>query len=178
MKKLLMISFLLTTTLFGYSYNDLLIKAQSAIFPKIMLLDKNLESKLVDGAIVYTIVCETNDRHAAMQIRDLVIEKHSESLGKYALDVRVATFDEVSDATRTTAFYVLNSDAGIDKISRLAENTGAMTFAYDIDNLNRGMLLSLMVEKSTVLYLSKASLQNHKVDFVDALYQIVRFANN
>ena len=43
MKKLLLISFILTTSLFGYSYNDLLIKAQSSIFPKILLLDKKLD---------------------------------------------------------------------------------------------------------------------------------------
>lgn len=178
MKMLLLIPFLLATTLFGYSYNDLLLKAQSTIFPKILLLDKKLGEKLVDGKIVYAVACEDNDYHTAVKICDLVDSKYKNRLGSYELEVKVVKFSELSDKTKVTAVYALNSGTGIEKISRLAESSGFMTFAYDIDNLKHGLLLSLMIEKSTIIYLSKQNLQSHKVDFVDSLYQIVRFAAN
>ena len=178
MKKLLLISFLLTSTLFGYSYNDLLIKAQSSIFPKILLLDKKLDQKLVEGKVVYTIACEDNDYQTALQVQELLNKHYQNRLGQYAFEVQVVPFSKLSAETKTTAVYALNSEDGIEKISRIAETAGFMTFSYDIDNLKHGMLLSLMVEKSTVLYLNKQGLQNHNVDFVDSLYQIVRFANN
>lgn len=178
MKKLLLISFILTTSLFGYSYNDLLIKAQSSIFPKILLLDKKLDDKLVDGKIVYTIVCEDNDYHTAEKLRDTMNERYQNRLGDYSFEVNIVPFSKLTAETRTTAVYALNSDTGIDKVTRLAKTSGCMTFAYDIVNLQHGVLLSLMVEKSTVLYLNKKGLQSHNVDFVESLYQIVRFANN
>jgi len=164
--------------LFGYSYNELLIKAQSNIFPKILLLDKMLEDKLVDGKVVYTIICEDNDFHTANHVRKLVDNKYKQKLGKYELEINVIRYSELSNKTRATAIYALNSSKGIDKVRELAGTSGFMTFAYDIGNLKRGLLLSLMVEKSTVLYLNKRGLKGHKVDFVDSLYQIVRFANN
>lgn len=178
MKKLLLISFILTTSLFGYNYNELLIKAQSSIFPKILLLDKKLDEKLIDGKIVYTIACETNDIHTAEKLRNTMNERYQNRLGKYSFEVNIVPFSKLTTQTRTTAVYLLNSDTGIDKVTRLAKTSGYMTFAYDIANLQHGVLLSLMVEKSTVLYLNKEGLQNHNVDFVQSLYQIVRFATN
>lgn len=178
MKKLLLIPFLLITTLFGYSYNDLLIKAQSSIFPKILLLDKKLNEKLIDGKIIYAIACDDNDYQTAIQIRNLIWDKYKNRLGEYELEIKVIKFSDLSEKTKATAIYALNSDEGIGKVSRLAERRSIMTFSYDIKNLKHGFLLSLMVEKSTVIYLSKQNLQNHKVDFVDSLYQIVKFAAN
>jgi len=168
----------LTSTLFGYSYNDLLIKAQSSIFPKILLLDQKLDQKLVDGKIVYTIVCENNDYHMAEKLRDAMNKRYQNRLGGYPFEVNIVPFSKLTAQTKATAVYALNSDAGIDKVTHLAKTSGCMTFAYDIVNLQRGVLLSMMVEKSTVLYLNKKGLQSHNVDFVESLYQIVRFANN
>ena len=60
MKKVLLLLVIVQSMLFGYNYDDLLIRAQTALFPKILLLDKNLEKKLVDGKIVYLVAYEKN----------------------------------------------------------------------------------------------------------------------
>ena len=39
-------------------------------------------------------------------------------------------------------------------------------------------MFSLVIEKSTVLYLKKENLYNQKVEFVDSLLQIVRFTES
>ena len=178
MKKTLLLSLLLTSTLFGYSYNELLIQAQSSIFPKILLLDKKLDDKLIDGTIVYTIVCEENDYHTAEKLRDAMNAQYQNHLNGYTFEVNILLFSELTSSSRATAIYVLNSDSGIDKVIQLAKTSGSVTFAYDMVNLQQGVLLSLMVEKSTVLYLSKKSLQTHNVDFAKSLYQIVRVTDD
>jgi len=52
-----------------------------------------------------------------------------------------------------------------------------ISFSYDINNLNKGIMFSLSIEKSTVIYLDKDALFTRKIDFVDALLQIVRFVD-
>ena len=178
MKKLLLISLLTVSVLYGYSYNDLLIKAQSSIFPKIMLLDKKLEEKLVEGTVVYSIVYEEEDRQTAQKIRNLITENYGKYLGGYPLRVELVPSGKLDQHIRTTALYLLNTPTGISHAGEVIKEKGIMTFAYDIDNLQYGILLSLMVEKSTVLYLNRKGLQDHRVDFVEALYQIVRFTEN
>ena len=178
MRFILLISFLLSGTLFGYSYNELLIKAQSTIFPKILLLDKKLNQKLVGGEICYTIACEKNDYLTAVALKEQMVKKYRQRLGEYPFKVEVILFSELSRDKPMTAIYALNSEKDINKVTNLGKELGILTFAYDMANLKEGILLSLMVEKSTILYLNKRSLPDYKVDFVDSLYRIVRFMDH
>ena len=178
MKKLLFVLSLMVTVLYGYSYNELLIKAQSSIFPKIMLLDKKLEEKLVEGLVVYSIAYEDEDKDVAEMLKNRIESLYQGRLGQYALRVQAVPFKALKSGIRTTGLYVLNSSESLEGIGRMAREEGILTFAYDMENLKQGILLSLMVEKSTVLYLNKENLPRDKVDFVEALYQIVRFAVN
>lgn len=173
--RILTLIFILNTLLFGYNYNDLLLKAQASIFPKIMLLDKKLEEKLVNGKIVYTIVYDKDDYDTALEVNEYIEANHQGHFDEYEYSVNLVEFSDLSDETEATAFYALNSNENIKKVANIAKNKGVVAFSYDIDNLKKGLLFSLMLEKSTVLYLNKENLHIQKVDFVDSLYQIVRF---
>ena len=176
MKKLLLIVLLFVqNTLFGYNYDELLIRAQTALFPKIMLLDRKLDRKLVDGTILYLIAYEENDSVAALRIRDLLKATYTETIEGHPVEFRTIPFSSIGDDTRATAIYALHSQGHIGKLADVAQAKGIITFAYEIAYLKQGLLFSLMVEKSTVLYLSRSNVQKYDVDFVDVLYQIVRF---
>jgi hypothetical protein len=174
-KKILVLLFIFKSLLLAYNYNDLLIKAQTALFPKILLLDKNLQEKLVDGKIVYIVAYEENDRFTAMNVAELIEEKFADRVDDFPLDVRLVPFDEIGDNIQATAIYALNSGTHISRLAALAQKRGIITFAYDIVHLKEGFLFSLIVEKSTILYLAKESLPAYRIEFVDVLYQIVRF---
>ena len=109
-----------------------MIQAQSSIFPKILLLDKKLDDKLVEGKIVYTIVCEENDYYTAEKLRDMMNEQYHNRLGAYDFEVNILLFSKLTSDTRATAIYLLNSDTGIDKVTKLAKTLDFVTFAYDI----------------------------------------------
>lgn len=177
MKIFIFITLLLSNLAYGYSYNELLLKAQSAIFPKILLLDKKLDEKLVNGKIVYVIVHEAGDYDTAIQVRRQIQKQFDHQLEQYAFEIKLVDYKEISDELQATAIYALNSEKHLRSVANIAISKGIVTFSYDIANLKNGLLLSLMVEKFTVLYLNKKMLQNYHVDFVDSLYQIVRFTN-
>ena len=173
--KTLILILMLTTLAFGYNYNNVLLKAQASIFPKIMMLDKKLEDKLVDGKIVYTIVYDKTDYKTALKISKFINTKHNGHFDKYAYTINLVKFSDLSSKTEATAIYALNSEKSINKVASIAKEKGIVAFSYDISNLKKGLLFSLMLEKSTILYINKENLYTNKVDFVDSLYQIVRF---
>ncbi|MBU0632495.1 hypothetical protein KKA17_07610 [bacterium] len=177
MKKIILLYLTLVSLAFGYSYDDVLLKAQASIFPKIILLDKKIENKLVEGKIVYTIVYDKNDYYTALDISKYIEEKYHGHLGQYEYTVNLVEFSKLSDATEASAFYVLNLDKYTDKIAEMAKERGVISFSYDINNLNQGIMFSLVIEKSTVIYLEKETLFTQKIDFVDALLQIVKFTD-
>ncbi len=175
MKKIALLLIILVNFAYGYTYNRLLLKAQASIFPKIIMLDKKVSDKLVDGKIVYTIVYEENDYYTAVDIGEFIESNYRLNKSKYSYKINLVKFSEFSDETQATAIYALNSDIHIEKIAQSAAKKGVISFAYDINNLKQGILFSLMLEKSTVLYINKENLDTKKVDFVDSLYQIVNF---
>jgi len=166
---------LLVNIAYAYTYNKLLLKAQASIFPKMIILDKKVDKKLVNGKIVYVIVYEKSDYYTALEIGEFIASNFKDGTGKYNYQVDLVEFKDFSDKTQATAVYVLNSDENIQKVALNTAKKGIISFSYDINNLKNGILFSLMLEKSTVIYLNKENLDTKSIDFVDSLYQIVNF---
>lgn len=177
MLKLILIFFILTATTFGYSYNETLINAQAAVFPKILLLDKKLDKKLVQNKIVFIIAYEEADSVTATNLQTLLVNRYKNSLSNYIFDVRTVEFSKISKDIEATAIYALNSQTNIQNLSKICASKGIITFAYDINNLKDGLMFSLMLEKNTALYINKENFKNSMIDFVSSLYEIVKFIN-
>ena len=175
MKKILFIYLTLFNLVFAYDYDDLILKAQASIFPKIILLDKKIEEKLIDDKIVYTILYDKTDHITAQSIEKFINKNFDGRLDVYDYEVNLVEFNEFSIDTQASAIYVLNLKDHIEKIADIANQKGIISFSYDLNNLRKGLMFSLVIEKSTVLYLEKETLYTQKIDFVDALLQMVRF---
>ncbi len=175
MKKIIFLYLILTNLAYGYNYDELLLKAQASIFPKIMLLDKKIEDKLINGKVIYTIIYDKSDFYTALEIKNIIDSNYNGYFDKYKYKILLVDFLDFSNQTEASAIYVLNSDKYIKKAAKIAQEKGIIAFSYGIKNLEKGLLFTLMLEKSTVLYINKESLYTLKVDFVDTLLQMVRF---
>lgn len=175
MKRALLFYLLFSQLLFAYNYDDLLFKAQASIFPKIMLLDKKIKNKLVQNKIIFTVVYDKEDYQTALHVKKYIDNKYKGHFDKYPYEVNLVDFAHLDIKTPASAFYVLkSSEANIKKVAKIAREKGAITFSYDIENLKEGLLFSLLIEKSTIIYMNKENLRNN-VDFVSFLYQMVKF---
>ena len=114
--------------LFGSNYNYVLLKAQATIFPKIMLLDKKLDEKLINGKIVYTVVYDESDYNTALDVSELIKDNHNGQLGKYDYRVNLVKSSDLSVDTEATAIYSLNSDKDITKVANIAKEKGIVAF--------------------------------------------------
>ena len=176
MIRILLFCFLLAQLLFGYNYDDLLLKAQASIFPKIMLLDKKVKNKLIDNKIIYTIVYSPCDYETALHVKKYIETIFKDHIDKYPYEVDLVEFSHLCLNTKATVFYVLKSSIeDITKAAIIARQKGIISFSYDINNLKYGLLFSLIIENSTILYLNKDYLHTKNIDFVDFLLQMVRF---
>ena len=178
MIRLLFLYFSFAQLLLAYNYDDLLLKAQSSIFPKIMLLDKKVKNKLVENKLVYTIVYDNNDYETALHVKDYIDTSFQWHFDKYPYTINIVDFENITSNTKASAFYVLKSSkTNIQKVGDIAKKKGVIAFSYDISNLKYGLLLSLIIEKSTVIYLNKDNLTSD-IDFVDFLFQMVKIIDN
>ena len=176
MKKIFLFFFLFVCLLHGYTYDDLLLRAQSSIFPKIMILDKKIVNKVINGKIIYTIVYANDDYQKALDIKKYINRSFKGYIGTYAYKVNLIEFSKLSNAIQTSAFYVLKSSKeNIYKVANIARKKGVLTFSYDINNLKNGLAFSLVIERSTLLYLNEKHIDITKIDFIDSLLQMIKF---
>jgi len=167
---------LLVQSLFGYNYDDLSLRADARISPKIMLMDKKIKDKLIGKKIIYTIVYDQGDYETALQMKEYIENTFKKHMGGYPYEVDLVEFSHLSFNTKASSLYVLKSSMeNIKKAANIARKKGIISFSYDIDNLKYGLLFSLVIENSTVLYLNKEYLHTKNIDFVDYLLSMVRF---
>ena len=163
MKRIVFFYLTLLSFAFGYNYDDIILKAQASIFPKILLLDKKIENKLIDGKIIYTIVYNKSDYQTAVYIEKFINNNFNGQLDKYNYKVNLVDFTNFSQQTEASAIYVLNLEEHIEKIATIAKEKGIISFSYDINNLKKGLMFSLVIEKSTVIYIEKENLHTNKI---------------
>lgn len=156
-----------------FAYDDMLLKTQASIFPKIILLDKNIQSKLVDEKIVFTIIHKQTDTEVAKDIKDYLHTIYQEKIGKYPYEVQSVLCKDTFINTQATAFYVLGKCPDVENIADNAREKGIISFAYDLEDIQRGLSFTLNIERSTVLYMNKS--YTKKIEFIDSLLQMVRF---
>jgi hypothetical protein len=178
MKKTVLLFLIFVNLAYGYNYDNLLLRAQASIFPKILLLDKKIGNKLIDGVLVYTIVYEKSDHDTALEINKFIDANYNGHFNGYAYKINLVEYSDLSSATQASAIYALNSDKDIKKVADFAKEKGVVAFSYDVKNLKVGLLFSLMLEKSTVLYMNKENLYPKKIDFLDSLLRMVKFVDN
>jgi len=142
----LILILMLSSLAFGFNYKDVLIKAQISIFPRILLLDKEVESKLINGKVVFTVVYEDSDHDTALDIAKKIDESYKGKFQEYEYIINTVKFSDLNKQTQATAFYTLNSSKHIAKVANIAKEKGIVAFAYDTNNLKEGLLFSLLFE--------------------------------
>jgi len=177
MKKALLFILLTKIFLFAYKYNDFLLRTQSTLIPKILLLDKKIYNK--QSIINIAIIFDENDLHTAFFIKSLIMEYYANRLENFKLKVTPILADEfVNKKEKFDCVYILKiPKEKLIKINKKIKKMKIESFTYDKNDLKYGFLFSIDIEKDLIIFMNKKAL-NKNFDFFPQLYQMVRFINN
>lgn len=165
--------------LFGVSmaseYDKLLLKAHAKLIPKIMLLDKALESKLIDGKVKIVIVAETKDRQSAELFGEYIGEIYRDTLMGYAIELEIADADSLESTTQASAVYVLSlTEEQMKKALKVAKEKGVMSFVYSLEGLSHGGLIAVRLEAKTVIYFNRSAWQSESIQLRPGFFKVAR----
>lgn len=175
--RFLMLLMLLWSSLSAMHYNTLQLNAETIIFPKLLLLKKTPESLLVDGRIRFCILYEPEDSAVASRLTARLQRLYPGTIAGYPFEATMLQYDEIGTGTKASAMLMLYSETQIQKAAAYAREHGIVTFAYDAASLKNGLLFALGIERTTRIYLNREALSEYKIEFSEALYQIVRFVD-
>ena len=162
---------------YPYEYDPLLLRAQSAIYPKIILLDKEINNKTVNNNIIIAILYQENDSEIADTIKSIIIDKNKGMLGTYNLKVKVINQNKINSQfnQNISAYIVLNGTKDTFKqITDHAIRKKRIVFSYNYKDFSKNALISVLMKEKTYVYLNKAALHAYGVKFSPLFYKIAK----
>jgi len=166
---------LVSSKTYAFEYDPLLMRAQASIFPKIILLDKDIDSKLENNEIVIEILHAESDKNTALTIKSLIESQYKSNLGKKSLLVRLKNLKSFDHESVVTAYFILKGSSEIhNKITSHAANKKRLVFSYDYKDFESNTLISLLMKEKTYIYLNKSAIHDYDIKFLPLFYKIVK----
>ena len=174
MKRLFVLLMLIVLPLSSQSYNEHILKIEANIIPRIILMDYNVEDKLVDGKITIAVLHNPTDMVTAQKIEKFLKEKYPNGLKHYPIAVRLLPYTALTEhSPRATLYYLMDSNlANIKNAIGIANRYRALAFSHDAQNLRYGAHISLRIDKKIIPYINPASLKESKISLRPALFAI------
>ncbi len=179
MKKLFLLSLLILSSISlsvkAYDYDPLLMRAQASIFPKIILLDKNLDEKIKQDQVIITILYGKGEKKVAEEIKNLIHKQYLNNLGKKSLTVDVVAFDKFDQGNSSTAYFLLKGgESQRNMVTAHAASNKRLVFSYDYKDFQNNALVSVLMKEKTYIYLNKSAIHDYDIKFLPLFYKIVK----
>lgn len=161
-------------SIFGNSvYNPNILDFQAKVFPKIVALDNKIENKLVDNSIVFTILYEDIDLNTAQILKDK-IEKNYTNLKNYKLEVKLQEYNSFVEYDLSTAYcFLLGKKEVILEISTVLSKNSRLSFAYNYDYLDFGVIFGLKIGQKVDIFLKFENLKKSKIELQNSIFNLV-----
>lgn len=138
-----------------------------------MVLDLKTTSK--PNIATLAIAYEPNRKVLAQKIADEINQNYNGKVGNLNFTAIAVNADDLLSRKDISFVYLTSmSNRSVDKISEWALSSSIPTFSYDLSDLERGILGSIVIERSTVIYINKNVLKEGKFRFNDTLFQLAR----
>jgi hypothetical protein len=176
MEVLIRLFALLMTALFTVHAEDtLLLNAHIRMIPKIMALDTQALSHSSSGKAILGIVYDDNRKNSAKKIADEINSNHNGNVGALPFIAIAISVDELVIRHDIAFAYLIDmSKSSVNKVASWGTSNNSPTFSYNAQNLDLGILGTIVIERSTVIYINKNVLKAGKFRFNDSLFQIAR----
>ena len=161
-----------------HAEDSILLNAHIRIIPKIMALDTQALSHNTSGKAVLGIVYDDGHKNNAKKIADEINRNYNGNVGAIPFAAVPISVDELVIRRDIAFAYLIDmSHTSVNRVASWGNSNSVPTFSYNAQNLDLGILGTIVIERSTVIYINKNVLKAGKFRFNDSLFQIARLVN-
>lgn len=167
---LLLLGFLLAE-----AEDPILLNAHIRMIPKIMALDTKITSKFSYNKATLAVIYDNNRKVNAQKIAGDMQQYYNGKVADIPFTAIALSVDELMKRDDIAFAYLTQmATPSIKKVAKWGTNNSIATFSYNAGDLELGILGSIVIERSTVIYINKNVLKLGNLRFNDTLFQIVK----
>jgi hypothetical protein len=154
LKKQLLLLSLLTALLYGYAYNDKLLRVYAKIIPRIALMTHSDES-FPGNSIGICLLYEKGDEEGARRLHDMMLAAYPDGLRYRTLELSLQPYDRHRSCRDSALLFLFDTDrAGMQPSLDFARSHGIPTMSYSSRFLDSGVMFSMHLGKTVRPYLN------------------------
>lgn len=155
--------------------DQLLLNAHIRMIPKIMFLDTQVSSHNTGDKAILGVIYAGNRKSSAKKIAEDLNSYHNGKVGSFPFIAIVLSVDELLARNDIALAYLIEmNDSSVKRVADWGVSHSVPTFSYDPNALDLGVLGSISIERTTVIYLNKHVLKSAKFRFHSSLFQIAK----
>ncbi len=155
--------------------DPLLLNAHIRMIPKIMFLDTQVSSHNTGDKAILGVIYAGNRKSSAKKIAEEITSYHNGKVGSFPFIAVAISVDELLTRNDVAFAYLIEMDnTSIKHVASWGVSHSVPTFSYDPNALDLGILGSISIERTTVIYLNKRVLKSAKFHFHSSLFQIAK----
>lgn len=165
--------FFISISIFSYSqiYDYEILKIQSKLFPRVLLMDKNLDKKSPNNEIIMEILYEEIDKYIAEDFKNFLIYETKKLLSNFKIEL--TQYKNFKKDSNSSAYYLLLSQKDeLKSAIKIISSNSRFSFAYDSEYLNYGATIGLYIGHRVSLYINLESIKNSNLEFENDLFKI------
>lgn len=174
MLRLIVVFVTLLLPLFASKYNSTLLQIHARVLPSIVLMDRNIESKVPTKELKIAVFYEKEDLFEAQKFATILESVEANKIGNYSIKPVLIT-EENQLNSEFIAVYILSAIAPA-KVADHATDLKIISFSYKVEYVDLGVMASLVVGKQAVPYINLSTIKRSEILFSPALLSISKRA--
>ena len=144
------------------------------MIPKLILMDKNIDEKIIDDYIVISIYYEERDYDSAILFKNAISKKYKDNIGKYKFKCVLRLYSDIKYRKASATYLLHSSTKNMSRIIDFANDNSIMTLTLSVDDLRKDALISIDINKKVTPVLNFQVLKKSNILLRDILLRIAR----
>jgi len=170
--KIVVLIFCLITSSYAFSINDSLLKIHATLVPKVYLMDYNFENKLENKTINIAILYEKSEYKAAKSLKEKIESRYPKGINSYKIVSKLLLYTQMLSSDVNIIYMLPSSKDMILKAVQQAKENNILTFSYDKNDLNYGVMISLNIAKKIKPILNLKAIKLNNIEMRPILIKI------
>lgn len=161
---------------FAYARDDLN-TMRAKIFPQILLVDLDLDTKKIDNKLIFTIV--TDNMAEANDFISAVRRFYGDEIKGIPLELSIKPCNQISSSTPMSALYLMNDECPTtDAILAIAQKKRIVSFVGSSTMLDRGGTIALDFGPKVHPVLHSRDIRSGRYRFAPGFLAVARIIND